>query len=295
MTSQYLRLYLYIIVPLLAAVTQALTEYRIHNACPTPVNLFIAGNFDSVIGTGGSITKSLSPGAGFFYTDAHGGFQNGSATRAGFFGDYHYYYIVKDSDHFNTGISIAPRGGVSRMGFCPVAECTDANCITFTQPPTNFPAPSGNLPPNPPLFSCPFDNISYDITIWHIHPDFDHIDKCLDVRGAKLENGTPVQIYDCNGTPAQNWYINRGSTKIQLANTNFCLDAGSNPGNGIGMKIWQCYDNLPAHQWWFTDDNRIALQGKGQCLDLRNGKLTNGNQVQTWQCTDFNTNQIWTL
>jgi hypothetical protein len=30
---------------------------------------------------------------------------------------------------------------------------------------------------------------------------------------------TPVQIYDCNGTPAQNWVWNEASTKVQLANS----------------------------------------------------------------------------
>lgn len=64
-----------------------------------------------------------------------------------------------------------------------------------------------------------------------------------------------------------------------MAGTNFCLDAGSSmsslrrfgscthlfqaPGNGVGMKIWQCYDNLPAQQWYYTADNRIALEGQG--------------------------------
>ena len=33
--------------------------------------------------------------------------------------------------------------------------------------------------------------------------------------------------YDCNGTPAQNWWIVNGSTKVKLAGTNFCLDAGA--------------------------------------------------------------------
>ncbi|KAF8890490.1 ricin B lectin domain-containing protein [Infundibulicybe gibba] len=72
------------------------------------------------------------------------------------------------------------------------------------------------------------------------------------------------------------------------------LDAGSAPGNNVGMKIWQCYDNLPAQAWYYTNDNRIALAGKGQCLDLTNGNLANGNQVQTYQCTDYNANQVWT-
>ena len=78
-----------------------------------------------------------------------------------------------------------------------------------------------------------------------LNPNFNN-NKCLDVRGDVLANGTPVQMYvsegywqtthlthsisyDCNGTPAQNWTVTSttGSTKVQLAGTNFCLDAGS--------------------------------------------------------------------
>jgi len=33
--------------------------------------------------------------------------------------------------------------------------------------------------------------------------------------------------YDCNGTQAQRWIIKRGSTKVQIAGTDFCLDAGT--------------------------------------------------------------------
>ncbi|KAH6885095.1 carbohydrate-binding module family 13 protein [Coprinopsis sp. MPI-PUGE-AT-0042] len=118
--------------------------------------------------------------------------------------------------------------------------------------------------------------------------------QCLDVRGAVFANGTPVQIYDCNGTPAQNWTINHGPTKIQLAGTSFCMDAGSSPGNGVGLKIWQCYDGLPAQQWFVTDDYRIALEGQGLCLDRPDG-TTNSVQIQTWQCTDDKHSQVFTL
>ncbi|KAG9222080.1 hypothetical protein CCMSSC00406_0009309 [Pleurotus cornucopiae] len=84
--------------------------------------------------------------------------------------------------------------------------------------------------------------------------------------------------------PARNY-------KVQLAGTNFCLDAGSSPANGVGMKIWECFDNLPAQQWFLKADDRIALENQGLCLDLTNGNVTNGNQVQTWQCTDNDINQ----
>lgn len=60
------------------------------------------------------------------------------------------------------------------------------------------------------------------------------------------------------------------------------------------MKIWTCYSGLAAQTWFYTDDNRVALEGKGQCLDLPSGSLSNGNIVQTWQCSNGNNNQVWT-
>jgi len=101
-----------------------------------------------------------------------------------------------------------------------------------------------------------------------------------------------------NGTAAQRWVFVRGSTKVRVAGTNFCLDAGSNPANGIGMKIWQCYDNLRAQQWNYeqwTDRIRLDAQvnGKDYCVDLESGILTNGHKIQTWECQYQNTNMIW--
>lgn len=66
------------------------------------------------------------------------------------------------------------------------------------------------------------------------------------------------------------------------------------PANGAGMKIWTCYSNLPAQEWYYTSDNRISLANQGFCLDLTNGNLNNGNQLQEWQCTNNNNNQVWT-
>jgi hypothetical protein len=36
----------------------------------------------------------------------------------------------------------------------------------------------------------------------------------------------------------QFWDINKGDGQIKLRGTNYCLDAGSNPGNGIELKVW---------------------------------------------------------
>ena len=36
------------------------------------------------------------------------------------------------------------------------------------------------------------------------------------------------------------------------------------PSNKTPMKIYTCYDNLPAQQWYYTNDKRIALEGQGR-------------------------------
>jgi hypothetical protein len=38
------------------------------------------------------------------------------------------------------------------------------------------------------------------------------------------------------------------------------------PGNGVGMKIWQCYDNLPAQTWVYNTDSQFVLSGRGKQL-----------------------------
>ncbi|KAL4265377.1 Carbohydrate-binding module family 13 protein [Pleurotus pulmonarius] len=279
--------------------------FIINNACPSDVSLFMDGVRQSILAPGAVVTKTFpSNFSGAIYSTSNGGSGTGRfATTAWFQFESGYYYIVKDELNFNMGVAIAPHAAASN-GFCPQLSCDSSDCtgvFLLPQQPLVFPPP-GNSPPSPPLFECPGTNTGFTVRFCPtqafptdgrlLHPSSDR-NKCLDVRGNVQSNGTPVQIYDCNGSPAQSWVIHPGSTNVQLKGTNFCLDAGSSPGNGVGMKVWQCFDNLPAQQWFFTDDNRIALENQGLCLDLTNGNLTNGNQVQTWQCTDNNNNQAW--
>ncbi|KAJ8486904.1 hypothetical protein ONZ45_g14516 [Pleurotus djamor] len=126
-----------------------------------------------------------------------------------------------------------------------------------------------------------------------LHPN-GNTGKCLEVKGTSYANGSPVDINDCTGQANQMWALNAGTTQVQLVGTDWCLDAGSKPANGVHMKIWKCYQNLPAQTWFYTDDKRLAVKDKGQCLDLEGGKTSNGNFAQTWVCTDNNTNQVWT-
>lgn len=285
--------------------------YNIVNNCPLSINLFINGQSEgSLASYGGTTSRTVSDTwSGFIYTDFNRGNQDGAGTvRAGFFGDSNYYYIVKDVNWLNVGVSIAPIDRAPKGGLCLHATCEVFNCPdAFSQPPTAFPPPQSGVPPQTPLYECPQAGTGYTVTFCpsgeipnyqtgpnHISP-YRSVNKCLDVP--YLGNGAPVWIYDCStaGEGYQNWVIKRGGQQIKLSGTNYCLDAGSNPASGVKAKIWTCYDNLPAQQWTYTPDDYIRLTGTSQCLDLTDGDLTNGRQAQTWECAGNNQNQLWRI
>ncbi|BEI90886.1 uncharacterized protein CcaverHIS019_0309560 [Cutaneotrichosporon cavernicola] len=124
-----------------------------------------------------------------------------------------------------------------------------------------------------------------------IHPNGNK-GKCVDIAGGKLEPGTQVRIWDCNATPAQRFRLSRGNGQIMVGDTALCLEAIEEK-NGGQVTIGRCNRSL-RQEWWYTDDNRIAMTGRGLCLDLPNGQTWNGNPLQVWGCGAGNTNQVWT-
>ncbi|KAJ6587539.1 G-X-X-X-Q-X-W domain-containing protein [Mycena vulgaris] len=301
---------------LLVVVPTALATrlYNITNNCPIPVTLYINGESRGTLASsGGFTTRTVDNNwSGFIYTDANQGNIDGSGTvRAGFFGEDNYYYLVQDPSWVNVGLSIIPIDRAPKGGFCFHAECEFGNCnsgAAFTQPPTAFSPPQSGIPPTAPLLECPQTDTGYTVTFCPSGtiPNFQtgastiqptgHSNKCLDVRGGVFANGTPVQIYDCNGSQAQKWDVKRGKGSVKVTGTDYCLDAGSSPGNGVDMKIWQCFDDLAAQTWFYNGvEKSLALYNQGQCLDLTDGDLTNSRQTQIWQCATGNTNQVWDI
>jgi beta-glucanase (GH16 family) len=64
--------------------------------------------------------------------------------------------------------------------------------------------------------------------------------RCLDVTAAGTTNGTQIQLYDCNGTGAQQWTAQAdGSLKNPASGR--CLDSPSGAtANGTRLQIWDC-------------------------------------------------------
>ncbi|MFF9061084.1 ricin-type beta-trefoil lectin domain protein [Streptomyces sp. NPDC101213] len=115
--------------------------------------------------------------------------------------------------------------------------------------------------------------------------------KCVDVAGADTANGTPVQLYDCNGTAAQRWTVGSDGTIRALGK---CLDVASGgTADGTPVQLWDC-NGTAAQQWAVPAARDIVNPQADKCLDATGGSSANGTRLQIWTCTGA-VNQKWTV
>nr|BFD87766.1 chitinase [Streptomyces sp. Xyl84] len=114
--------------------------------------------------------------------------------------------------------------------------------------------------------------------------------KCVDVAGAGTANGTAVQLYDCNGTAAQQWTVGSDGTIRALGK---CLDVASGgTASGTRTQLWDC-NGTAAQQWTVTAARDIVNPQADKCLDATGNSSANGTPLQIWTCTGA-ANQKWT-
>jgi hypothetical protein len=113
--------------------------------------------------------------------------------------------------------------------------------------------------------------------------------KCVDVAGANPANGTPVQLYDCNGTAAQQWTVGTDGTLRALGK---CLDVTNNgTANGSTVQLWDCSGGAN-QRWTVTAARDIVNPQANRCLDVTGNNSANATRLQIWDCTG-GANQKW--
>jgi len=66
------------------------------------------------------------------------------------------------------------------------------------------------------------------------------LNRCLDVTAANTANGAQLQLYDCNGTGAQQWAL-QSDGSIKNPQSGRCMDSPSGAtANGTRLQIWDC-------------------------------------------------------
>ncbi|MDG4782218.1 PHB depolymerase family esterase [Micromonospora sp. WMMD961] len=138
-----------------------------------------------------------------------------------------------------------------------------------TAPPTSTPTPTD--PPTPtPTPTVPPGSASEIIGT--------QSGRCIDVPNASRNNGTRVQLYDCNKQPNQAWTYTSGK-QLQVYGT-MCLDAAGT-SNGTAVQIYNCH-NQTNQQWNINTNGTITNVQSGRCLDV--WSTTNGAQIQLYDC-----------
>ncbi|WP_416072288.1 ricin-type beta-trefoil lectin domain protein [Streptomyces sp. ME18-1-4] len=112
--------------------------------------------------------------------------------------------------------------------------------------------------------------------------------RCIDVTGARGD-GTPLQIWDCNGLAQQSWRFMSDGTVRALG---LCMDvAWGATGNGAVIQLATCSGN-PAQQFRLNSAHDLVNPRADKCVDVKDRQTGNGTRLQLWDCNGRD-NQKW--
>jgi glucosylceramidase len=115
--------------------------------------------------------------------------------------------------------------------------------------------------------------------------------KCLDVASGSSANGAAVQLYDCNGSGAQQWTVGTDGTIRALGK---CLDVtGQSTADGAQLQLWDC-GGTANQRWAATAARDIVGAASNKCLDATGNSSADGTRLQIWTCTGA-ANQKWSV
>ncbi|WP_018352500.1 LamG-like jellyroll fold domain-containing protein [Longispora albida] len=98
---------------------------------------------------------------------------------------------------------------------------------------------------------------------------------CIDLPGNASADGTPLQIFTCNGGVAQYWVYNPDTRALNAHGK--CATV-----KGTAIQLLPC-DNT-AGQTWVHDPSTLALRTSAGCLDVPGGVSTNSTKLQVFAC-----------
>jgi hypothetical protein len=90
--------------------------------------------------------------------------------------------------------------------------------------------------------------------------------ECIDIPHQQTDDGTPVSLFNCHGSPNQQWTISNGQI---TGMSGVCLDVmGSAPKDGAQIIIVHC-NGRDSEKWAIANGQIVGIGGK--CLDVVGG------------------------
>jgi glycosyl hydrolase family 76/ricin-type beta-trefoil lectin protein len=178
-------------------------------------------------------------------------------------------------------VSRSANGGT---GKAPTAAPTTAPTASPTATAPTTTAPTTTAPTTAPPTTAPPAGVKRGVVKSGI------AGKCLDLNGHNLTNGTPVELWTCNGSNAQVWSLEANGTVRQGGK---CLDAYAlGRANGTKLEIWDC--NGGTNQVWEPHNGGYRNPASGRCVDDPHASTTDGTQLALYDCNGTGS-QKWSL
>ncbi|WP_245657878.1 glycoside hydrolase family 16 protein [Herbidospora mongoliensis] len=113
--------------------------------------------------------------------------------------------------------------------------------------------------------------------------------KCVDIPAANPVDAARLQMYDCNGTTAQQWSINADGTVRAMGK---CMDAAAaGTANGTPIQLYTC-NGTAAQRFTLSGAGDLVNVAANRCVDIVGRNTANGAQLHLWDCTGAS-NQKW--
>ncbi|WP_371781106.1 family 16 glycosylhydrolase [Streptosporangium subroseum] len=114
--------------------------------------------------------------------------------------------------------------------------------------------------------------------------------RCVDIPAANPADAARLQMYDCNGSAAQQWSVNSDGTVRAMGK---CMDAAAaGTANGTPIQLYTC-NGTAAQRFTLTPAGDLVNTAANRCVDIVGRNTANGAQLQLWDCTGAS-NQKWT-
>jgi beta-glucanase (GH16 family) len=114
--------------------------------------------------------------------------------------------------------------------------------------------------------------------------------RCIDIPAANPVDGVRLQMYDCNGSAAQQWTFNGDGTLRAMGK---CMDPAAGAlTNGTPIQLVTCNGN-PVQRFTLSGSGDLVNVSANRCVDIKDVNPDNGAQLQLWDCSG-GSNQKWT-
>ena len=113
--------------------------------------------------------------------------------------------------------------------------------------------------------------------------------RCIDIPSANAVDGNRLQIWDCNGTGAQQWSFNSDGSVRALGK---CMDvSGGSTADGAVVQLWTC-NGTGAQKFTLSPAGDLVNIQANKCVDVQNVATANGSKLHIWTCNGAS-NQKW--